>query len=797
MTRRSLVLALFGSILVLAMSYHSSPSIAQITEPTQQPPVVIVVDTSGSMGDKDTNGKLKIEGAGEALVSMLHGVPGSARVGVWTYPAAGGCDSGHMSTTIQPVAGLDAGSVTESWVADGDTPTGAALRAAAEVLHDNGGRTMILISDGESTCNPDPCTVAQQLAAEGYQIQVDTIGFEISDVGRSELSCISDATGGSYVDAHDTDQLREILEDLANIDMSISTSVLGGQLPDQVGYKPVTLTAHIENRGTVAAHDVDITLRLTGDTSFGILDATRRLPIVGSGTGNEVTWQLNLPLGCDASDVPYEVIVRSQGVVEVSQTGMMYAPALDDRTVACLLLGGSVAILGDSYSSGEGAPEYDAGTNEPYNRCRRGQTYGRAARQSDDLKVLACSGAIIHDLLLPHGEHRTGPSESDPLLGSQLSQLLELGEDVDVVVLTISGNDIGFTDIVRSCVIDGGTRCTEEPDEALVIGHAAVEAVPNTLGQALRMVESTVNSGRSDPVQFVLLPYVGLLPVDGFPEQADECPIGSNLFNLELDSIEAAELTTLQAELNSSLALVARMLREEGRPVFFAQSVGNAAADHSLCDQEPWGHSVYAGEYLQAKASGRPMEALHPNASGYSAIWKSLLQEAAGWQVAERDVEQESVVEGGSLCAEDGDYRTMGLTEFKDAEFRRGECVAIVGTDEDVIDVYGLDRAVTALRTWIAFYLRSEPRLLGVAHPKASGEFRTLVWIPEDLPPGDHTVSVVVARPTGEVDITHSPVRIVEDDPAPYRSVLWLAAAGLLAGVAILLLSPKAKRVKA
>ena len=43
--------------------------------------------------------------------------------------------------------------------------TGSALKGAAEDLGTEGKRTIVLLSDGEPTCSPDPCKVAKDLRA--------------------------------------------------------------------------------------------------------------------------------------------------------------------------------------------------------------------------------------------------------------------------------------------------------------------------------------------------------------------------------------------------------------------------------------------------------------------------------------------------------------------------------------------------------------------------------------------------------------------------------------------------------
>jgi hypothetical protein len=102
--------------------------------------------------------------------------------------------------------------------------------------------------------------------------------------------------------------------------------------------------------------------------------------------------------------------------------------------------------LGDSYSAGEGLPEYFPGTGEPdytsadRNRCHRSveSAYGAILGVTDGFR--ACSGALLGNMF---GRQDGVP----PQLGRQPEP------DVKTVTITISGNDAGFSKIVTFCAI--------------------------------------------------------------------------------------------------------------------------------------------------------------------------------------------------------------------------------------------------------------------------------------------------------------------------------------------------------
>jgi lysophospholipase L1-like esterase len=110
---------------------------------------------------------------------------------------------------------------------------------------------------------------------------------------------------------------------------------------------------------------------------------------------------------------------------------------------------GPLVALGDSYSSGEGAPPFMTGTAKPgVNTCHRSQRswpeiVGTATQRR--VTSLACSGAEIEDVL------RSDPDRAEQ--ERRTSQIKRLRSTrPELVTLTIGGNDIGFVDVLRKCV---------------------------------------------------------------------------------------------------------------------------------------------------------------------------------------------------------------------------------------------------------------------------------------------------------------------------------------------------------
>jgi hypothetical protein len=77
----------------------------------------------------------------------------------------------------------------------------------AKDLGDNGKRSIVLVSDGEATCDPDPCEVAKQLAGSGVDLKIDVVGLRVNAAVERRLQCIARAGNGDYADARDAADL--------------------------------------------------------------------------------------------------------------------------------------------------------------------------------------------------------------------------------------------------------------------------------------------------------------------------------------------------------------------------------------------------------------------------------------------------------------------------------------------------------------------------------------------------------------------------------------------------------------
>jgi Ca-activated chloride channel homolog len=182
------------------------------------PKVELVLDVSGSMRTRDIDGGSRMAAAKQAFNEVLDATPDEVRLGIRTLGAnyrgndrKEGCKDTAQLYPVGPLNRTDAKTAVATLQPTGWTPIGPALLKAADDLNGGEGtRRIVLISDGEDTCQPlDPCEVAREIAAKGIGLTIDTLGLVPDAKTRDQLSCIADATGGTYTDVRHKEQLSD------------------------------------------------------------------------------------------------------------------------------------------------------------------------------------------------------------------------------------------------------------------------------------------------------------------------------------------------------------------------------------------------------------------------------------------------------------------------------------------------------------------------------------------------------------------------------------------------------------
>jgi lysophospholipase L1-like esterase len=226
------------------------------------------------------------------------------------------------------------------------------------------------------------------------------------------------------------------------------------------------------------------------------------------------------------------------------------------------------AALGDSYSSGAGAPPYDRTSGS----CERGPSSWTRLLDTDSARIKAidhraCAGAKIEHLLAPWS------SRFQP---AQIPQVPDLG--VDLVTMTIGGNDAGFAAIVTGCAL---ADCPSPTDPAFAAKLATLAATLDAdVYPALR---------RAFPsAQLVHVGYPRLTPRSGDP--------------IGCDWLSATDQAAAPALIDSINATIRGAAEHSGITYV---DITDALSGHEMCTEEPWVQPIGTRDQVHPTAPGQ------------------------------------------------------------------------------------------------------------------------------------------------------------------------------------------------
>ena len=162
----------------------------------------------------------------------------------------------------------------------------------------------------------------------------------------------------------------------------------------------------------------------------------------------------------------------------------------------------NVALLGDSYSAGSGAGDYEAeDPDDPGGKAYRSRN-SWAHHYVDWLNERGAHATLTN---LAHSSSTTGDVINE--------QIGEMPSDTDLVMLTIGGNDVHFPDIVKRCFMVGlrsasGCRETVQTADSRLESEAVEGgvAVPSVRSQTRSILEK-LDAKLADGAQVVLVGY--------------------------------------------------------------------------------------------------------------------------------------------------------------------------------------------------------------------------------------------------------------------------------------------------
>lgn len=778
-------------------------------------PVLVVLDTSGSMSElADPNSTesglqlradaTRIDAAKAAVLDLIDALGANQRYGLVTYPAGAadpdtGCEGAHVQTPLRPLDVATASAAVRRLSPSGETPTGPALSEAWDLLKSNQVHqaTIVLVSDGLSNCGPAPCDVAKQITADGYEVVVNTVGFHVEGEAVTELTCVAEETGGRFVGADSADELYAAIgaSSVGHLQVDVEPPanlvVTSGDTDSENNSFKVT----VGSDGQYPANDVRVSLTLTqkGSAASGVLipRPVRFLGNLASGARQEVTIATRPREKVDR--IAWKVVVTAKNAPGVPLSGQVgVADLVTMKDLGGVLKGAQrIAVLGDSYSSGEGAEDY----NDPQGMegCHQSKhQYANVLWGEDNVDLLACSGATTSDFYgtqeIDSTKKRISP-QLDRLRVNALSKA-----PPDAVLLTIGGNDAGFGAIATECLFYGACNAVgnffTEGDWPLTQMLDYALAVETDINRVLGAVDSAVNDPvvlkrrGEKPAPIIILTYPQIIP------EADAAR-GGCMTGISADEIR--DLNKFLSTLNASVSNAAYTLRGKGRPVYVVPQVADAfQPNHTICD-EGASYATYSRVQKLPDLYSHRQELLHPNKDGYQAMARALVA-WSNTKAAARDprelkgaVRWEPTFTSPSALDQRTEQLATDLERVND--FASLHNMLYLTTHPwaplwAVLDIEEPSAPVSLAAEGFGFgsdvvlRFESTPTSLGVVTADADGKINTTVNVPAWAEPGTHHIHMVGFDSKGRSVSKTVPLKVV---PRGTGQWLLLGVVGTLA----------------
>lgn len=228
--------------------------------------------------------------------------------------------------------------------------------------------------------------------------------------------------------------------------------------------------------------------------------------------------------------------------------------------------------MGDSYSSGLGAGNYSGGSCD-----RSSHAYAQLwanANAPASFAFVACSGATTTDVIN--------------------NQLSALSPATTLASITIGGNDVGFSNVMITCVLGSTSDCVSAVNQAEAQARSQLPGALSTLFGDI--------SARAPNARVVVL---------GYPE----------FYDLSRSSGCIGLSTTDRTALDGGADVLDSVIQAAaGQAGFVYAEIRGGFTGHEICDSSSWLHSV---DWFNLSDS------YHPTASGQSGGYYPVFSAAA------------------------------------------------------------------------------------------------------------------------------------------------------------------------
>lgn len=209
---------------IAAVSVAQAPqTMPETNKSTEQ--IMVVLDASGSMWGR-VDGRTKISVVRDAYADLMKTwdeADVESGLILYGHRRKGDCSDIELISRPGQTDSHSLGRTVAKLNPKGKTPIGASVRQAAEELkYTEQKATVILLSDGIETCGVDPCQLGRDLEALGVDFTTHVIGFDLGGEATEQLQCLARNTGGRFLQARNTSDLKEAFEQVADISRPLS-----------------------------------------------------------------------------------------------------------------------------------------------------------------------------------------------------------------------------------------------------------------------------------------------------------------------------------------------------------------------------------------------------------------------------------------------------------------------------------------------------------------------------------------------------------------------------------------------
>lgn len=407
---KKIFLALF-SLVMLGFSTHTSAA----TD------IEFILDISGSMNKSDGT-ETQMESLRKALATTIKDIPDGTFVAVRLYAhrveQANKAESCKDTELAIPFGAINRQAITDKInlvSPKGYTPIAYALEQSKNdfLPTRESNKTIILMTDGEETCGGDPKAVVEKMKAEGFNVTIHAVGFNVDANTRAQLQGIATAGGGQYYDASGSTGLQNALKQATQQSLLIEkkNEIIGEEIRGGNGFdSAVAITP-----GTIyrldhhqKTNDYDyfyFDVKAGSDITVGVMTGAKGLNIEQNGkqTENESPYAGITLVGPDKNQIKrVQIIAKKHGLEKITYNApadgryyIMFGTEYDDMHKDYATFKVAVVSKGDLGTDKDAGVEMDSSLPVEFKRYEKNHlsntdridTYSFTAKKGDQIQI--------------------------------------------------------------------------------------------------------------------------------------------------------------------------------------------------------------------------------------------------------------------------------------------------------------------------------------------------------------------------------------------------------------------------